>query len=104
MPPKRHGQSQDSGQGESQQTGEQSQRSQSTLGGQPEKWIANTAVRMGLTIIGVILLVFALGQAVGLPLLELTIDALSSRTGRWLTVAFFALLLIGAAQRSFLTG
>lgn len=69
---------------------------------EPSKWIANTAVRMGLTIIGVFLLVFALGQAFGLPLLELTIDALTSQTGRWLVVAFFALLLIGAAQRSYL--
>lgn len=62
-------------------------------------WIASTAVRAGLTVIGVVLLLFALGQAVGLPLLELVTAALTSQTGQWLVVAFFAVLLIGAAQR-----
>ena len=68
-------------------------------GRDPTRWIASTAVRAGLTIVGVVLLLFALVQAVGLPLLELTTDAVTSRTGRWLVVAFFAILLIGAAQR-----
>lgn len=62
-------------------------------------WFANTAVRAGLTIIGVILLLFALGQAVGLPLLDLVTDAVTSQTGQWLVVAFFAILLIAAAQK-----
>ena len=64
------------------------------------QWFATTAVRAGLTIIGVVLLLFALGQAVGLPLLELVTDALTSQTGQWLVVAFFAVLLIGAAQKA----
>ena len=68
-------------------------------GHEPTQWFATTAVRAGLTVIGVVLLIFAVGQAVGLPLLEFTVDALSSQTGRWLVVAFFAILLIGAAQR-----
>ena len=63
------------------------------------EWLAGTAVRAGLTIIGVVLLLFAIGQAFGLPLLEFTAEALSTQTGRWLVVAFFAVLLIGAAQR-----
>ena len=63
------------------------------------RWFANTAVQAGLTVIGVVLLIFAIGQAVGLPLLDFTVEALSSQTGRWLVVAFFAILLIGAAQR-----
>ena len=63
------------------------------------QWLAGTAVRAGLTVIGVFLLLFAIGQAFGLPLLEFTAEALSSQTGRWLVVAFFAVLLIGAAQR-----
>lgn len=62
-------------------------------------WFATTAVRTGLTAIGVVLLLFALGQAVGLPLLELAAEAVTSQTGRWLVVAFFAVLLIAAAQR-----
>jgi len=68
------------------------------------RWFAGTAVRAGLTIIGVVLLLFALGQAVGLPLLELTTDALTTQTGQWLAVAFFAVLLIGAAQKVTPTG
>lgn len=65
----------------------------------PTRWFASTAVRIGLTLLGIVLLLFALGQAVGFPLLELTVDALTSQTGRWLVVAFFAILIIGAAQR-----
>ena len=65
----------------------------------PTRWFASTAVRIGLTLLGIVLLLFALGQAVGFPLLEFTVDALTSQTGRWLVVAFFAILLIGAAQR-----
>ncbi|WP_135304286.1 hypothetical protein [Haloarcula amylovorans] len=63
-------------------------------------WFANAAVRTGLTLIGGVVLLFALGQAVGLPLLELVTDALTSQTGQWLVVAFFAVLLIGAAQKA----
>jgi hypothetical protein len=61
--------------------------------------MASTAIRAGLTLVGIVLLLFALGQAVGLPLLELVTQALTSQTGQWLVVAFFAVLLIGAAQR-----
>jgi|GEM_PF-2830196 len=63
------------------------------------EWFASAAVRIGLTAIGVVLLLFALGQAVGLPLLEIATGALTSQTGQWLVVAFFAVLLIGAAQK-----
>ena len=56
------------------------------------------------TTIGVVLLLFALGQAVGLPFLELAAGALSTQTGQWLAVAFFAVLLIGAAQKVTPTG
>lgn len=63
------------------------------------RWFATTAVRTGLTLVGLVLLLFALGQAVGLPLRELVADALASETGRWLVVALFAVFLIGAAQR-----
>lgn len=102
MSPRKAGDGNDRPQSEPQEPSNDRRRSGPALDGQPSKWIASTAVRMGLTIIGVILLVFALGQAFGFPLLELTIDALTSQTGRWLVVAFFALLLIGAAQRSYL--
>lgn len=64
-----------------------------------ERWFANATVRLGLTLIGLVLLLFALGQAFGLPLLDVVADALTTHTGAWLAVAFFALLLIVAAQR-----
>ena len=67
-------------------------------------WVATTAVRTGLTLIGVVLLLFALGQAVGLPLLQLVSDALTSQTGQWLVVAFFAVLLIGASRKGVPSG
>lgn len=66
-------------------------------------WFASTAIRTGLVLIGVVLLLFALGQAFGLPLLEWVTDAVTSQTGRWLIVAFFAILLIAAAQKGFTT-
>ncbi|WP_231183642.1 hypothetical protein [Haladaptatus sp. DYF46] len=62
-------------------------------------WLARTGLMTGLIAIGFVLLLFALGQAVGFDLLGLFADAISSRTGRWLVVAFFALLLIGVAER-----
>ena len=60
---------------------------------------ANVAIRAGLAIIGLVVVIFALGQAVGVDLLGLVGEALSSQTGRWLVVAFFGLLIIAAAQR-----
>lgn len=62
-------------------------------------WFASATVRLGVGIIGFVLLLFALGQAFGVDLLGLFADALESETGRWLVVAFFALLLIAAAQK-----
>lgn len=64
-------------------------------------WFAASTFRVALAIIGLVLLLFALGQAVGFDLLGLVADALSSRLGRWLAVAFFALILIVVAVRGF---
>ena len=66
---------------------------------EPADRVADTALRMGLAIVGFVLLLFALGQAVGFDMLYLVADALSSQTGRWLLVALFALLLIALAAR-----
>lgn len=65
------------------------------------EWLASTAVRAVLVIVGVVVLLFALGQLVGLDLLGLTAEALSSEVGRWLLLAAFALLLIALAERGF---
>ncbi|MDS0299638.1 hypothetical protein NDI76_12885 [Halogeometricum sp. S1BR25-6] len=60
---------------------------------------AGAALRWGIGIAGFVLFLFALGQAVGLDLLGLFAEALSSQTGRWLAVAVFGLFLVGVARR-----
>lgn len=60
---------------------------------------ASAALRWGLGIAGFVLFLFAIGQAVGLDLLGMFAEALSTETGRWLLVAVFALFLIGVARR-----
>ncbi|RDI72389.1 hypothetical protein [Halopelagius longus] len=60
---------------------------------------ASAALRWGLAVAGFVLFLFAIGQAVGLDLLGMFAEALSTETGRWLLVAVFALFLIGVARR-----
>ncbi|WP_435360361.1 hypothetical protein [Haloarchaeobius sp. DFWS5] len=85
--------------------GQQTQQTQARGQGQRRQgsrlknYLATTAVRFGVAMIGLVLLLFALGQAFGANLLGAFADALSTQTGQWLVVAFFALLLIGAAER-----
>lgn len=67
----------------------------------PEEWFAMSALRIGLVVIGFVVLLFALGQAVGLNLLGMAADALTTQMGRWLLVAVFGLLLIALALRGF---
>lgn len=57
------------------------------------------ALRIGIVLVGFLLFLFALGQAVGLELLDMFVSAVTSQTGRWLVVAVFALLLIVAGQQ-----
>lgn len=64
-------------------------------------WFARSTLRIGLAVVGFVLLLFALGQAVGMDLLGLVADALGTRVGRWLVVALFALVLIVVALRGF---
>ncbi|MEM4781945.1 MAG: hypothetical protein QXG03_10355 [Halalkalicoccus sp.] len=60
-------------------------------------FFARGIVRMGLVLIGTVLLLFALGQAFGVDLLGTVADFLTTQTGQWLAVAFFALVLISVA-------
>lgn len=104
MPQTRNGSNADDQRGtERDQSADTDQRTDDTVESATQ-WFATTAVRVGVTLIGVVLLVFALGQAVGLPLLELLTAALTSQTGQWLVVAFFAIMLIGAAQKAIPSG
>ena len=65
------------------------------------EWVALSTLRVGLGIIGFTLLLFALGQVIGLNLLELLVSGLTSHLGRWLIVALLAVLLIALAVRGF---
>lgn len=58
------------------------------------RWLASTAVRWTLVVVGFVLLLFALGQAFDTPFLGWIVDAAASETGRWLVVALVALGLI----------
>lgn len=62
-------------------------------------WLASSALRASIVIIGFLLFLFAIGQAVGLELLDMFIGAVTSQTGRWLIVAAFALVLIFIGQQ-----
>lgn len=64
-------------------------------------WIASGVVRLGLAIVGVVLLLFAAGRIAGIDLLELTVEVLTSSIGRWIVLAVVALVLIVVAVRGF---
>lgn len=64
-------------------------------------WFTASLVRTLITLFGLILLVFAVGQALGVNLLGPIVEFLTTETGLWLVVALFALMLIVAAQRSY---
>lgn len=65
------------------------------------EWFAESTLRVSLAVVGFVLLLFALGQAIGIDILGTIVDTLNTRMGRWLIVAFFALFLIGLAVRGF---
>ena len=63
--------------------------------------IATSTVRLGLLVLGIILLLYSIGQAAGFDVLGLISQALDTPEARWLIVAFFALILITIALRGF---
>lgn len=65
----------------------------------PGDQFARASIRWLLALIGVVVVLFGLGQAVGVSLLGMVADALASQTGRWLVVAFLGLLVILAAAK-----
>lgn len=64
-------------------------------------WFAESTIRLALAVLGVILLLFAVGQMVGIDILGAIATALDTRIGQWLLVAIFALFLIVVALRGF---
>lgn len=71
------------------------------VGNRIATWFAASILRVGVAIVGFVILLVALGEIVGMNLLDLTVEALSSGVGRWIAVAVFALLLIALALRGF---
>lgn len=63
----------------------------------PSERFAHAATRWLLAIVGLLVVLFGVGQAFGVPLLSWVGEALSSRMGQWLAVAFVGLVLIYAA-------
>ena len=64
-------------------------------------WFTESAMRAVLGILGVIVLLVALGQLVGIDIFGAIADVLATDVGRWLAVAVFAVILIALALRGF---
>ncbi len=62
--------------------------------------MASTAMQTIVAIVGLVVVLFAVGQALGADLLGMLANALATQTGQWLAVAFIALLVVGAAMRA----
>lgn len=86
---------------DSQGNSERSGRADDRPGDDVAGWFAASTLRVALAFVGIVLLLFALGQAVGLDLLGMVADALATEVGRWMLVAVFALVLILLAVRGF---
>lgn len=64
-------------------------------------WFASSALRMGLVLVGIFLLLAALGQLSGIDILGVTVEVLGTDAGIWLLVAVVAIALIGVAVHGF---
>lgn len=71
-----------------------------TAGDRIASRFTETAVRGGIALLGVALVILAIGEIVGIPLLSMFVDFLTSSLGVWLFVAAIGLMLIAAASRS----
>ena len=74
--------------------GEDAARANEQPAGGAIEGFTRSVLRMGLAIVGFILLIFAIGQAIGYDMLAQMEAFIQTQTGQWLIVAFFALLLI----------
>lgn len=64
-------------------------------------WFAASMLRMGLAVVGFLLLLAALGQLSGLDLIGMGAEAINTDVGRWVIVAVVAVGLIVAAVYGF---
>jgi hypothetical protein len=63
-------------------------------------WFTSTILQTLVAIIGLIGVLFALSMALGVDLLGMLADALSTQTGQWLAIAFVVLMVTAAAVRA----
>ena len=66
----------------------------------PGTWLLSTALQTVVAVVGLVIVLFALGRAVGVDLLGAAAGALSTHTGQWLAIALVALLAMSAAVRT----
>ncbi|WP_394743019.1 hypothetical protein [Natronococcus roseus] len=71
-----------------------------TRGFAPGAWMASTAAQTIVMLVGLVVVLFAVGQAVGADLLGMVGDALATQTGQWFAVAGIAMILVIAALRA----
>lgn len=71
-----------------------------TAGDRIAGWLTETAVRAVIALLGVALVLLAIGEIAGVPLLSMLVEFLTSSLGVWLIVAVLGLLLIVAASKS----
>lgn len=64
-------------------------------------WFAASSLRIGLALVGLFLLLAALGQLSGIDLIGLGANLLNTGVGRWLLVAVVAIALIVVAVHGF---
>lgn len=83
-----------------QQTQQANRAQQRSTGERITSWFTETFVRTGVAVFGLVLLLFGLGQLAGVELLSIVGEFLTSSTGAWLMIAFFGVLLLIAASKS----
>jgi hypothetical protein len=64
-------------------------------------WFGESALQIGLALVGFFLLLAALGQLSGLDLIGMGIDAINTTAGRWIVVGVVVIALIVAAVNGF---
>jgi hypothetical protein len=64
-------------------------------------WFARSTLRIGLALIGVVVLIVALGQIAGVDFFGMIADVLATSIGRWIAVAALALVIISFAIHGF---
>lgn len=62
-------------------------------------WVTETVVRSLVVLFGVLLVLLALGEIAGVPLIEMIGDFLTSSVGQWTIIGAFGLLLIVIATK-----